>query len=106
MNDLELLYLVLALVYVWECACWVPRGRVVFRTWLSRRWRLVQPGELLGNQRGGFVFAAPLPPLGVILCAGPSVRAVPPNPLLHSYNRTIRASLDANAVENRCVDLL
>jgi len=67
MSDLELLFLILTLIYLWECACWLPRGSVAFRTWLGRRWRPAHPGVLLGNQRGGFVFAHPLPPLGTIL---------------------------------------
>src|SRR5207249_2715145 len=69
MSDLELLFLILALIYGWECACWLPRGSVAFRTWFGKRWRLVNPGMLLGNQNGGFVFAHPLPPLGTILAA-------------------------------------
>jgi hypothetical protein len=67
MNDLELLFLVLAALYGWECACWLRRGSVAFVTWLGRRWRVVQPGSLLGNQHGGLIFAPPLPPLGIIL---------------------------------------
>jgi hypothetical protein len=67
MSDLELLFLVLALLYAWECACWFHRGSAAVRTWLGRRWKIVHPGALLGNQRGGFIFAPPLPPLGRIL---------------------------------------
>ena len=67
MSDVELLFLVLGVIYGWECACWVRRGSVVARTWLGRQWRLAHPSELLGNQRGGFVFAPPLPPLGTLL---------------------------------------
>ena len=67
MTELELLFLVLAVIYGWECTCWVRRGSVVLRTWLGRRWRLAHPGEVLGNQRGGLVFAHPLPPLGTVL---------------------------------------
>ncbi|HEY5914127.1 MAG TPA: hypothetical protein VJA21_26365 [Verrucomicrobiae bacterium] len=70
MTDLELLFLILALLYVWECACWVRRGSVVFRTWLGTQWRMKHPGTLLGNQLGGFIFGAPLPPLGTILVGG------------------------------------
>jgi len=69
MTDLELLFLVLAVVYGWECACWLPRGSVGFVTWQGRRWRLKHPGALVGNQRGGFVFASPLPPLGTVFTA-------------------------------------
>lgn len=67
MSDLELLFLVLALVYGWECGWWVKRGSVVFRTWLGRRWRPVHPATLLGNQQAGVIFAYPLPPLGTML---------------------------------------
>jgi hypothetical protein len=66
-SELELLFLVLAVIYGWECACWLRRGSVAFRTWFGRRWRPVHPGALLGNQRGGFIFAQPLPPLGTLL---------------------------------------
>jgi hypothetical protein len=37
--------------------------------WLGPNWRAKHPGTLLGNQRGGFVFAHPLPPLGTFLAA-------------------------------------
>jgi len=66
MTDTELLFIVLALVYGWECACWVRRGSVLFVIWFGARWRIRHPGTLLGNQQGGFVFAPPLPPLGTI----------------------------------------
>ncbi|HWQ92855.1 MAG TPA: hypothetical protein VN673_14355 [Clostridia bacterium] len=66
MSDVELLFLVLALVYAWECACWVRGGTLCFRTWLGRRWRSICP-SLLANQRGGFIFASPLPPLGALV---------------------------------------
>ncbi|HWI58554.1 MAG TPA: hypothetical protein VNZ22_15115, partial [Bacillota bacterium] len=67
MTDVQWLFAVLALLYSWECACWVRRGTVGFRTWWGRRWRALHPGTLLGNQRGGFVLAPPLPPLGTLL---------------------------------------
>jgi len=67
MTDVELLFLVLALIYASECACWLPAGSVAFRTWLGRRWRPVHPGALLGNQQGGFLFAHALPPLGTLV---------------------------------------
>ena len=34
MSELDLLFLVLAVLYGWECSWWVPRGSVAFRTWL------------------------------------------------------------------------
>jgi hypothetical protein len=69
MSDLQLLFLVLAALYGWECACWLRRGSVAFTTWLGRSWREAHPGTFLGNQRGGFIFAQPLPPLGALLTA-------------------------------------
>jgi hypothetical protein len=68
-SDLELLFLVLALVYCIECAWWLRRGTVGFRTWLGRRWGLANPSAIAGNQRGGFIITNPLPPLGAFLTA-------------------------------------
>jgi hypothetical protein len=68
MSDLQLLFVVLVCLYVWECACWLPRGSVGFLTWLRWRWKIVHPGAtFIGNQKGGFIFAPPFPPLGCIL---------------------------------------
>lgn len=72
MSDLQLLFLVLLLLYGWECACWIRRGAVAFRAWVGeekRVWEIVLPGTLLGNEKGGFVFAHPLPPLGALFVA-------------------------------------
>jgi hypothetical protein len=79
MSELQLLFLVLAALYGWECACWVRRGSVAFSTWLGRNWRARHPGNLLGNQRGGFIFAAPLPPLGTLLTASQSPLSLSPD---------------------------
>lgn len=64
-----MLYLVLALIYGWECSCWVQRGSLLFISWFGRSWRPAHPSTLLGNQRGGFRFAPFLPPLGTVLQA-------------------------------------
>jgi hypothetical protein len=69
MTEVQLLFVVLAIIYAWECAWWFPHGSSGFRTWLGNRWRFVQPGVLLGNQKGGFIFSHPLPPLGTLLAA-------------------------------------
>jgi hypothetical protein len=69
MSDLQILFLALALLYGWECACWLPRGSVAFLNCWGRWWRLKHPGTLLGNLRGGFIFLCPLPPLGTFLTA-------------------------------------
>jgi hypothetical protein len=88
-SDLQLLFLVLALLYGWECACWVTRGSVAFRSWLGRRWRVVHPGTLLGNQRGGFIFAHPVPPLGTLLTGNPFPLMFSPESLMVSEAATL-----------------
>lgn len=82
MSDVQWLFLVLAVLYGWECACWVRRGSVVFSTWLGRHWQARHPGTLLGNQRGGFIFAAPLPPLGTLLTSSPFPLSLSPDGVL------------------------
>jgi len=89
MSDVQLLFLVLALLYGWECACWVRRGSVAFTTWLGRTWRLAHPGSLFGNQRGGFIFAAPLPPLGTILGANQFPLSLSPDAVLAYVATTV-----------------
>ncbi len=69
MNDVQLLFVVLAALYLWECACWLRRGSVAFVTWRGRGWRVTHPGALAGNSSGGFILAAPLPPLGTVFIA-------------------------------------
>jgi hypothetical protein len=69
MSDVELLFVVLAVLYVWECTCWLRRGAVAFSTWLGRGWRAWHPDTLIGNQNGGFILASPLPPLGTLFVA-------------------------------------
>ena len=64
MSELQLIFLILACIYIWECSCWVRRGSVAFRTWFGRRWRAAHPAGLLGNSQAGVVFGHPLPPLG------------------------------------------
>ncbi len=66
MSEVQLLFVVLAALYGWECACWVRRGAVAFSTWLGGGWRVWHPGTLIGNQSGGFILAPPLPPLGTL----------------------------------------
>ncbi len=66
MSDVQLLFVVLAVLYGWECLCWLRRGGVAFVTWLGRCWQARHPGTLAGNQAGGFVLAPPLPPLGAL----------------------------------------
>ncbi|HZR15698.1 MAG TPA: hypothetical protein VFE51_00100 [Verrucomicrobiae bacterium] len=69
MTDLELLFLVLGIIYVWECGWWAKSGTVGFRTWLGKRWQITMPSRLLGNQQGGVILAPPFPPLGTLLAS-------------------------------------
>ena len=96
MSDLQLLFLVLAALYGWECAAWLRRGSVAFTTWLSRSWRAQPPGALLGNQRGGFIFAAPLPPLGTLLMANPFPLSLSPEAALAFVATNVNPGWRAN----------
>ena len=69
MGDLESLLLVLAAIYLSECAVWVRRGAVALHSYRGRTWHLWHPGTLLGNARGALFLANPLPPLGTVLLA-------------------------------------
>ena len=82
MNDVQLLFVVLAALYVWECACWLRRGSVGFVTWWGRGWRAVYPGALAGNSNGGFILAAPLPPLGTVFIANQLPLSLAPDGVL------------------------
>src|SRR5947207_2248378 len=82
MSDLELLFLVLVFIYGLECACWLRSGSVAFLTWFGRRWRAVHPGAIVGNQRGGFIFAPPLPPLGTLLAGSQFPLSLSPETVL------------------------
>ncbi len=72
MSETQSLWLVLALIYAIECLAWLPQRAVAFRTWLGRRYRLVQPVSWIANSRGGFVPVHPLPPFGTIYFSQPS----------------------------------
>jgi len=82
MSDQVLLWLVLTVVYGWECVVWLRRDSVAFVTWLGRSWRLRFPGAFLGNQRGGFVGLPPLPPLGMVFVAAASPISIAPEGVL------------------------
>lgn len=82
MSDVQWLFVVLAALYVWECACWLRRGGIAFASWRGRGWRVRQPGTLIANQTGGFVLAAPFPPLGTILVANQFPLSIAPEGVL------------------------
>ena len=67
MSDVQFLFAILGGLYAWECACWINRGG--FFQQLDWRFGGSSIPTMLGNQRGGFVLAAPIPPLGAVLTA-------------------------------------
>jgi len=82
MTELQLLFLIFTLIYLWECVCWINRGSVGFLTWFGRRWRVAHPASLIGNQSGGFVWTHPLPPLGTILVGNQYPLSISPDAVL------------------------
>jgi len=82
MSELQLLFVVFALIYLWECVCWINRGSVGFLTWFGRRWRIAHPASLVGNQSGGFILAHPLPPLGGVLIGNQFPLSISPDAVL------------------------
>src|SRR5882724_5354381 len=82
MTELQLLFLIFALIYLWECGCWIRRGSVGFLTWFGRQLRIAHPASIFGNQSGGFVFAHPFPPLGTILTGNQYPLSISPDAIL------------------------
>lgn len=64
MSELQWIFAILAGLYAWECLGWIRLGGVAFSSMTGRRWRIQHPTRAVGNHRGGFVLAMPLPPLG------------------------------------------
>ena len=69
MTELQWLFAILAALYAWECLCWIRRGGAAFSSMTGRRWLIQHPTSAVGNHRGGFILAMPLPPLGSLLVA-------------------------------------
>lgn len=69
MTELQWLFAILTGLYMWECLGWIRRGGVAFTTLTGASWRAQHPTTAVGNHRGGFVLAMPLPPLGSLLVA-------------------------------------
>jgi hypothetical protein len=82
MGDLESLLLVIAAIYLTECAVWVRRSSVAAQQSWGSRWRLRHPGVVLGNAHGAVVFANPLPPLGTVLLSHPFPVSLSPQAML------------------------
>lgn len=71
MSDAEVLLVVLAMIYLIDCASWQRHDVVTFaQPWLGR-WRIVYPGGLFGHANAGLVMGNPLPPLGGLITTQP-----------------------------------
>jgi hypothetical protein len=82
MGDLESLLLVVAAIYLTECAVWVRRSSVAVQERWGGVWRLRHPGVVLGNAHGAIVMADPLPPLGTVLTGHPFPVSLSPQAML------------------------
>ena len=82
MGDLESLLLVIAAIYLTECAVWVRRSSVAAQQGWGSRWRLRHPGVVWGNAHGAVVMANPLPPLGTVLSGHPFPVSLSPQAML------------------------
>lgn len=82
MTELQWLFAILAALYAWECIGWLRRGGVAFTTWTGARWHIQHPTVAIGNHNGGFILAAPLPPLGSIFIANQLPFSLSPNGVL------------------------
>jgi hypothetical protein len=78
LSDGQELFLVLCLLYLSDCFCWVRRTAVLFTAPFCRRWQLAKPSAHLGNARGHLYFLNPAPPLGEAFLAGWSPFSVSP----------------------------
>jgi hypothetical protein len=71
MSDADVLLVVLAGIYLIDCASWQRYDVVAFaQPWLGR-WRIVSPGGLFGHANAGLVMGNPLPPLGGLVTTQP-----------------------------------
>ena len=89
MSDVQFLFAILGVLYVWECACWLRRGGVAFTKWVGSNWRIQHPATMLGNQHGGFALAPPFPPLGTILTANQLPLSLGPDGVLLAIISTL-----------------
>jgi hypothetical protein len=67
LGDGERILAVLAILYLWDCACWLPRSAAGF-SGRGRNRRLTRPVAFLRNDRGGLVFFDLLPSSELLIC--------------------------------------
>ena len=71
MSDAEWMLAVLVVLYLSDCLIWFPRNALLLVSHSGRRWRVLKAVDLPGNDRGGFLLANPLPPLGYVHAVTP-----------------------------------
>jgi hypothetical protein len=64
MRDFIELLSVFAGIYLFDCIHWARRETVAFRSWWTRRMRVVAGEDMQGNETHGIVLAQPLLPFG------------------------------------------
>jgi len=78
MSDAESLLAIVVAVYLSECAQWITPHAVVLGAPWRKRWRVVSPHFVFGNDRGALVWGNPLPPLGPAITTQPWPVALSP----------------------------
>ncbi|HKE60130.1 MAG TPA: hypothetical protein VKB46_25640 [Pyrinomonadaceae bacterium] len=69
MSDGETLLLILSLFYLSDCFLWIKKQSVAFLAPWCQRWHIAIMHTMVGNSRGGFLLANPLPPFGTVILA-------------------------------------
>ena len=69
MTDGQTLFLVLVLLYVFDCVVWVGARTALFVSPWCCGWRVAFAGPHLGNRDGSAFLGNPLPPLGTVFAA-------------------------------------
>lgn len=71
MTDGQLLFLIMALIYVGECLVWLPKGALACLKGMGSRARLKSAPSNFSSSKGGWVLASPFPPLGKVFVTRP-----------------------------------
>ena len=81
-SDTELILLILAAIYLWECSCWVRGDAVCFTSGVGG-YRLAPSFAPLQNERGRLVFTDPRPFAASFVLLRPWPVPITPTGLCH-----------------------
>jgi len=99
-SDTQLIFLILVVIYVWECFVLAPRQSGVFASTPSGGFRLTHPGNTFTLRGRGLFFLNPLPPLGPIFLCQLPVLSLTPTALYgytsHTFNPGARLHEDGD----------